>query len=483
MEALTRKLGPYRLIRELGSGAFGSVWLAEKSTPIARMEVALKLARDKNIDHETLKREAAIWIQAGGHPNVLRLIDADIYANQVVIVSEYAPDGSLSDWLKRHGGSAPSIEAASEMIDGVLAGLTHLHARRVIHRDLKPDNILLQGNSPLLADFGISRLLVSSSYSLTIGGTPVYMAPEAFSYKRNERTDIWSVGIIFYQLLTGRLPYYHSDVNSLKDAITQHDAPPLPKSIPEVLRRVVEKALQRDSARRYGSAAEMRRDLREADFALRLANRSTLPTPRAESPASTLASTLPLHGASTPPAPAPRMPVQKRATPQQRRSVPTLGQRFLAAFWIFWGERPELPYQVKLKRLVRRKFWAAMKAACLGGIFIVPLFMSDNRQAIETRGAAIAAFLTIVSWFLLLFVYFGIDSAVSYLRNPTEKPEILNSTEVDDLLWDDPSSRRWRAVTVVVLLIEILCVLFAAAAQHIQSDASIELLSYCFSAM
>lgn len=460
MEVLIRKLGPYRLIRELGSGAFGTVWLAEKSTPIARMQVALKLPHDKNIDHETLKREAAIWIQASGHPNVLRLIDADIYANQVVIVSEYAPDGSLSGWLKRHGGSAPSVKAASEMIDGMLAGLAHLHARRVIHRDLKPDNILLQGNSPLLADFGISRLLGSSSYSLSIGGTPVYMAPEAFSYKRNVRTDIWSVGVIFYQLLAGRLPCYRADVNSLKDAITQHDPPPLPKSIPEVLRRVVEKALQRDPARRYGSADEMRCDLSEADFALRLANRSTISMPRVEPPASTLVSTLPMPNVSTLPAHAPRRPVQKRATPQQQRPVPTLWQRCLGAFWIFWGQRPGRPYQGNLKRVVRGIFWAAMKAACLGGLLIVPLFMLSSKQEIEEPIKGIIANLLFVPFtFILIFVVFGVSSAVGYLRNPTEEPEILNESFMDDLLWDDPWSRRWRAITVVVLLIEILCLI------------------------
>jgi hypothetical protein len=139
--------------------------------------------------------------------------------------------------------------------------------------------------------------------------------------------------------------------------------------------------------------------------------------------------------------------------------VPTLGRRCLAAFWIFWGERPELPFQVKLERLARRKFWAAMKTACLGGILIVPLLMSDDEQAIELRRQAVGTFLTIVFGFSFLFVFFGVSNAVEYLRNPTEKPEILNSVEVDDLLWDDPSSRRWRAVTVIVLLIEILCLI------------------------
>ncbi|MDX6695624.1 MAG: hypothetical protein QOF02_3227 [Blastocatellia bacterium] len=268
MEETLRTLGPYRLISELGSGAFGVVWLAEKQTALATTRVALKLPHNRSIDLEAFRQEAAIWIQASGHANVLPLIDADIYGEQAVIVSEYAPEGSLLKWLKAHGGRAPSIEAACEMIDGVLSGLSHLHARRIIHRDLKPDNILLQGGAPRLTDFGISRLLMLSSLSMTVSGTPAYMAPEAFRFKRNEQTDIWSAGVIFYQLLAGRLPYDPRDFDSLVDAINEQDAPPLPAQIPAVLRAVVTKALQRDPANRYATATQMREDLREAKYKL-----------------------------------------------------------------------------------------------------------------------------------------------------------------------------------------------------------------------
>lgn len=279
MEETLRTLGPYRLISELGSGAFGVVWLAEKRSALATTRVALKLPHSRNIDLEAFKQEAAIWIQASGHANVLPLIDADIYGEQAVIVSEYAPDGSLLRWLKAHGGRAPSIEAACEMIDGVLAGLSHLHERRIIHRDLKPDNILLQGGTPRLTDFGISRLLMMSSLSVTVSGTPAYMAPEAFRFKRNEQTDIWSAGIIFYQLLAGHLPYDPRDTDSLIDAITEQDPPPLPESVPAILREVVTKALQRDPARRYPAAALMRQDLREAKYKLWLGQQKTDVTP------------------------------------------------------------------------------------------------------------------------------------------------------------------------------------------------------------
>lgn len=267
MEEPLRKLGPYKLIRKIGRGAFGVVWLAEKQTAITATQVALKLPRDEDIDLEAFKQEAAIWVQASGHENVVSLIEADIYDEQVVIVSEYVPDGSLGAWLKQHGGKAPSIESACKMMDGVLSGLAHLHERRIIHRDLKPDNILLRRDTPMLADFGIARLLRSGSSSITIAGTPAYMGPEAFDGKRNERTDIWAVGVIFYQLLSGGLPYPQPDHASLIGAITRSDPPPVPESLLALapLQRVVTKALQRDPAQRYASAAEMRNDLREAE--------------------------------------------------------------------------------------------------------------------------------------------------------------------------------------------------------------------------
>ena len=100
MEEPIRKLGPYTLVRKIGLGGFGVVWLAEKRTAIATTQFALKLPRNEDVDIDAFKQEAAIWIQASGHPNVLPIIEADEYDGQVIIVSEYAPDGSLSDILQ-----------------------------------------------------------------------------------------------------------------------------------------------------------------------------------------------------------------------------------------------------------------------------------------------------------------------------------------------------------------------------------------------
>jgi WD40 repeat protein len=262
------KIGSYTLISKLGRGGFGVVWLAEKRTAIATTRFALKLARDQDVDIEAFKQEAVIWAQVSGHPNVLPIIEADIYDGQVVIVSEYAPGGSLQGWLQKHGGRAPSIEAAVEMTTEILDGLGYLHEQRIIHRDIKPDNILLQRETPRLADFGIARVFKTDSHSKNLSGTFAYMAPEAFDGKRNEQTDVWSVGVILYRMLAGHLPYGQEDIVSLVGAILSHDPPSLPGPVPESLHRIVARALKRNPAERYQSAAEMRRDLRDVSHEL-----------------------------------------------------------------------------------------------------------------------------------------------------------------------------------------------------------------------
>jgi serine/threonine protein kinase len=255
------RIGPYTLVNKLGKGAFGVVWLAERRTQITTTNVAIKIPLDEEISIETIKNEADLWVRASGHPNILPIIEADIHGEHIIIASEYAPDGSLDAWLKQNG-KAPSIESAVEIVSGILAGLEHLHSRNIIHRDLKPANILFQGNTPRLADFGISRVLKSTSQSSNIMGTPSYMAPEAFDGKRNEQTDIWSVGVIFYQLLAGHLPYREEDITSLVGAILMRNPEPLPREVPKPLQNVIARALAKDINIRYKTAAEMRSAMR-----------------------------------------------------------------------------------------------------------------------------------------------------------------------------------------------------------------------------
>ncbi len=256
-------LGPYALVRLLGRGAFGQVWLAERRTALAVTRVALKIPLMDDVDLDAIRKEASIWAQASGHPNVLPIIEADIYDGQVVIVSEYAPDGSLVDWLARKGGVV-SLPEAARMVDGILAGLEHLHARQIVHRDLKPANVLLQGETPRLADFGIARVVRATSHTGHIAGTPAYMPPEAFDGVRTEQGDLWAAGVVFQQLITGGLPFPQPDLTSLMAAILTREPAPLPADFPPAVRSFLATALCKDPAHRFATATAMRRALGQA---------------------------------------------------------------------------------------------------------------------------------------------------------------------------------------------------------------------------
>jgi serine/threonine protein kinase len=261
------QIGSYTLIEKLGKGAFGEVWLAEEKTAISAHRFALKLPNEEDVDLEAIRQEADVWENVKGHPNILPIIKADIFEGQIYIASEYAPDGSLSVWLKKHNGKAPTIELAVQMIKGILAGLEHLHSKGVIHRDLKPANILLQSETPRIADFGIARLAKSETTNSALSaGTPSYMAPECFYSVRSEQTDIWAVGVLFHKLLSGKLPFSHPDQVSVMNAVLNGE-PAIDDEIPENLRQVIRTALQKDTAQRYKSAAEMREALNNVSLA------------------------------------------------------------------------------------------------------------------------------------------------------------------------------------------------------------------------
>src|SRR5205807_3347326 len=136
-------------------------------------------------------------------PNIVPVMDADVYDGQVVIASEYIAGGNLHAWMHSNGGKAPSIEEAVAMTNGVLAGLDYLHRAGLTHRDLKPENVLLQEDIPRLTDFGLARVLKSVGNTSSISGTPRYMAPETFSGAYSAASDLWAVGIILYELLVG----------------------------------------------------------------------------------------------------------------------------------------------------------------------------------------------------------------------------------------------------------------------------------------
>jgi serine/threonine protein kinase len=256
-------VGPYSLLEFLGRGAFGEVWLAERDSALAKSRLAVKLPLHAAVDLNAVRREAEVWVRAGNHPNILPMFEANIYDGQVVIVSEYAPEGSLKQWLGKHGGKPPSFDIAVDMVMAMLAGLEHLHVRGIVHRDLKPANVMMQGECPRIADFGLARVLDPCATVSLAAGTPAYMAPEAFDGRRSVQTDLWSVGVILYQLLGGGLPFPSGDLMRLMRAIATEAPAPLSESVPSAIRQTVFAALDKDPASRFGSAADMRAALRD----------------------------------------------------------------------------------------------------------------------------------------------------------------------------------------------------------------------------
>jgi len=254
------QIGPYVLIRELGRGAFGIVWLAEKRSRFATIQVALKFSLASEVDMTAFEREAQVWSKASGHPNVIPVIEADIHDGQLLIASEYASGGTLESKVFQHGQGL-DWKSAVRMVSGIVAGLSHLHGVGIVHRDLKPANILLQAGIPRLTDFGISSLLRTTRSTRSARGTPAYMSPESWNGKCSVQADIWSVGVILYEMLTGTLPFPQEDYWPLFLAIMNSPTPALPKTVPDWLQAVVMKALQKSPEQRYQSVTEMATEL------------------------------------------------------------------------------------------------------------------------------------------------------------------------------------------------------------------------------
>jgi serine/threonine protein kinase len=252
-----QRFGPYILQEELGRGTYGVVWLAERRAELTTTQFALKFPLDPDVDVEAVRKEAKLWVQASGHPNIIPVFEAAIYSGQIVIVSEYAPEGTLKDWLKRCGGKAPDIHSAVAMCTGILAGLKHLHSKKLLHRDLKPGNILLQGELPRIADFGLARVLRSVTSTRAIAGTPAYMAPEVWQGDRCFESDIWSVGVILYEMLAGHRPFQATRADDFSAVLEGEEPPTLPLSVPATLGNVVLKSLAKQKEQRFHSAEEM----------------------------------------------------------------------------------------------------------------------------------------------------------------------------------------------------------------------------------
>ena len=283
-----QKVGKYEIVGELGRGGMGVVYRGQD--PVIKREVALKVLRRRDLDPadaesvlERFKREA----QAAGslhHPNIVAIYEYGEDADAVFIAMECVPGRSLRDHLV--AGYRPELKAFPEILDQLLEALEFSHSRGVIHRDIKPGNLLIsEMGTAKISDFGIARL--EQSHLTLMGevlGTPYYMAPEQFDGQTaDERSDVYSAAVIVYEVLTGRRPFEGQGANLMRQILEA--PPPLPSTLeprlPREMDRVLLKALAKRPEDRFRSA-------RQFLEALHLAfDDKPFPPPGSPTPAST----------------------------------------------------------------------------------------------------------------------------------------------------------------------------------------------------
>ncbi len=260
-------IGRYHLIAPLGQGGMAVVYRAF-DTNLER-DVAVKVIRRESFSPDALEtvlrrfeREAKTLARLT-HPNIVSVIDFGDYNGAPYLVMPYLPGGTL----KQHLGQPLHPLQAARLLAPIADALAYAHSQGVIHRDVKPANILItQSGKPLLTDFGIARLLeAGGGHTLTgtgVGiGTPEYMAPEqGMGREIDGRADVYALGVVFYELIAGRKPY---EADTPMAVVLKHLTEPLPRPrdfnpvVSEAAERLIYKALAKDPAGRYQNMAEM----------------------------------------------------------------------------------------------------------------------------------------------------------------------------------------------------------------------------------
>ena len=262
-----RYIGKYRVKGELGRGGMGAVYLAEQ--PGLGREVAIK-ELIQSADPTALKRflqEAQVMARTS-HPNLVQVHDMELQGNVNYLVMEFIRGRSLREWLSS-GTPIPPPQVFAVM-HGVLLALDYAHRHAIVHRDMKPENVLISDEGIVkVADFGIARLMDdtgiggTATKTGTTVGTPQYMSPEQVaSSKVDGRSDLYSAGIMFYELVTGQPPFTASDADGPFTLMAKHvQAPPKPPSVfkpglnPE-LEALILKSLSKRPEDRFQSGTE-----------------------------------------------------------------------------------------------------------------------------------------------------------------------------------------------------------------------------------
>jgi eukaryotic-like serine/threonine-protein kinase len=268
-------LGPYEIEATLGSGGMGEVFRA-RDTRLNRL-VAIKVLSADLAESSARRRfqQEAKAASALNHPHILTVYEAAEIDDRQYLVTELVDGGTLGDWAR---ATPRSWRQIVELLTGVADGLAAAHAAGIVHRDIKPDNILVTTTGyAKLADFGLAKLAApplpdAVTRAVTEGhtqpglvvGTVRYMSPEqAAGRPLDARSDIFSFGVVLYELLAGRRPFEGSSDLETLQTIIHRPAAELPQDLPVALRMIVDKALEKDPEDRYQTLREMVVDLRK----------------------------------------------------------------------------------------------------------------------------------------------------------------------------------------------------------------------------
>lgn len=257
------KIGRYEIQKELGRGGMAIVYLARD--PYMARKVAVKvLPRQFTFDPQftvRFRREAEV-IAALEHAYIVPVYDFGEDDGQPYIVMRYMMYGSIDSYLAK--GALPMPDAAA-IFDRIGEALDEAHERGIVHRDLKPGNILLDNRGQaFLSDFGLAQIAAAGKARLTgqfIVGTPAYMSPEqAVGENVDGKTDIYALGVILFEMLTGRLPYDHESPVKLALMHTKEPIPDILKFNPDLpmgVETIIQKAMAKNAADRYATAGDL----------------------------------------------------------------------------------------------------------------------------------------------------------------------------------------------------------------------------------
>ncbi len=250
------RIGKYEIVDTLGNGGFGAVYLAIDTW--LQQKVALKVPHQQSEEFFNLVKEARLQASLA-HKNIVRLLTVERIDGVFFMVMEYV-DGETLENIIRRKGKLPVYKALI-YFEQILEGVNFAHKKNILHRDLRSSNIMIDREDTVkITDFGTSRILQTQQYASTKIGTPPYMAPEQFDGRATFSSDIYSVGCIFYEMVTGAPPILDNNPYKIKERALRREVKPLSvvnSDVTPELNRIIMKMIEPQMEKRYKDIDEV----------------------------------------------------------------------------------------------------------------------------------------------------------------------------------------------------------------------------------